>query len=135
MTSVLSSAWDLDGLPPGLPWDEFDFAMVESPSEVWFLDRAAVAAEAGRYSRGVAFGARSELRWMKRAGGRFHIVYLSDEGRALQGAMRRAELFPVEAEPRHLLMWGEDDGRIPTTPEYPRGAGPQPGRKAVALRH
>ena len=136
MNPRISSLWGVAELPGNIPWSEFDYGMVESPAEVWFLNRSDLQAEASRYTHGVAFGLRAELRWLKRRGGLYHLVYISDDGKELPGAMRQSPLTPVrDAIPERLLLWSEEDGRIPMAPEYPRGSGRRSGRMSVTLRH
>jgi len=136
MTSRISALWGLKALPDTIPWDEFDYGMVESPADICFLSRDDLRKEASQYTEGLAFGEHTELRWLRRSGGLYHLVYLNDQGRIFPGAMRDALLtWLPEAMPDCFLLWSEQDGRIPKAPEYPRGSGPAAERKCVTLRH
>ncbi|HWZ42327.1 MAG TPA: hypothetical protein VNW97_02580 [Candidatus Saccharimonadales bacterium] len=124
------SAW-----PAEVRWEEFDCAMVESPAEVRFLGREQIR-EAIGFPRGVAFGPKAELRWMRRAGGQLHFVYLNDEGRPLrEDAPHKSTVTPVEEEifPQQFFLWNASDGRIPKTPSYPYAGTAE--RLAVRVRH
>jgi hypothetical protein len=124
MTSKISSRWGLDQLPAGLDWGGLEYAVVESPAEVHFLELGEKA-PVGEWPCGLAFGPRAELRWLRRAAG-YHLVYISDEGKCLAQATASRDL--VRRGRRQILLWGESqgdgtfyEGRIPhVLEEYPR---------------
>jgi len=122
MTPKISSRQGLSSLVGFVDWNEFDWAIVESPAEVRLLDRSAMP-DAGGFPQGLAFGEFSELRWRKRSAG-LHVVYVSDRGRPLEGSDNSQEL--AEKGSGHIVMWGSRDGeeyydsRIPGRLGYPK---------------
>jgi len=139
MTARISSRQGLTALPGDLPWDEFDFAVVESAAEVRLLTLPAQQGEAVKYPRGLAFGKLGELRWVLRANGKYHLVYVSDQGDVLPESADHANL--ETREDGQIILWGERDGntdeffdgRIPNALPYPVGI---PGKRlAVWIRN
>jgi hypothetical protein len=139
MTARISSRQGLTALPCNLPWDQFDFAVVESAAEVRLLALPSQQGDAVRYPRGVAFGELSELRWVLRANGKYHLVYVSDQGDVLRESTDHADL--ETREDGQIILWGERDGdtseffdgRIPGLLPYPAGI---PGKRlAVWIRY
>lgn len=114
----ISSLQRPGAMPADIPWDEFDFAMVESPSQSLFLGRPRVASEAREFPIGVAFGKHSELRWRRRGGNIYHMVYVSDSERPLPGVEKPTGIKRLQEEGQ-ILLWSAGDLRIPSTPEYP----------------
>jgi hypothetical protein len=139
MSPKISSRQGLAGLPPGLPWDQFEYAIVESPAETRWLTMPDEREKAAGYERGLAFGEQAELRWLRRADGKYHLVYISDSGDRLVEFSDEANL--DAGEDGRIILWGERetgteeffDGRIPEPLPYPSGI---PGnRLAVRVRH
>jgi len=123
--------------PEGIRWEEFCYGMVESSAEVRFLGPKELK-EATLFPRGVVFGPRAELRWMLRAGGRYHFVYLSDDGLPLcNNAPHKSDLQPIGDSdlPQQMFLWNASDGRIPRTPSYPCPAPDTDHRLAISVRH
>jgi hypothetical protein len=126
-----------------LPAETFDYAIVESVTEVRFVDlrRERLEGLTG-YERGLAFGEEGELRWQRRRAGR-HMVYISDAGRTLPSAEDQSELeVAVNQLPEIFLLRGERqegeflEGRIPKPIAYPeRTELANCSVLAVALRH
>jgi hypothetical protein len=139
MTARMSSRQGLTALPDNLPWDQFDYAVVESAAEVRLLALPDQQVDAVKYPRGLAFGKLGELRWLLRANGKYHLVYVSEQGDVLPGATDDAGL--DTGDDGQIILWGERDGdsdeffdgRIPNPLPYPAGI---PGQRlAVWIRN
>lgn len=136
MTALLSSLPGQKTWPEGIKWEQFRYAMVESPAEVRFLGTSEIRS-AMNFHWGVAFGPRAELRWMRRTGRLYHFVYLSDDNLPLLENMphQRKVAAVEERKPDRLFLWDGSDGRIPHTPVYPHPASQSGKRLAVRIRH
>src|ERR1035441_9422662 len=108
MTARISSRQGLTALPGNLPWNEFDYAVVESAAEVRLLTLPDQQGDAVKYPRGLAFGRLGELRWVLHANGRYHLVYVSDQGDVLRESTDHADL--ETREDGQIILWGERDG-------------------------
>lgn len=139
MSARISSLQGLISLPDGLPWEQFEYAIVESPGETRWLIWPEEQRKAAGYERGIAFSEQAELRWLRRADGRYHLVYISDSGDRVGDFADEADL--ETGADGQIIIWGERDavtgeffdGRIPDALPYPAG---MPGnRLAVRVRH
>ncbi len=139
--SLISSLQGLDRLPDGILDTGLDFAMVESPAEIRFLNLhdAAERELARGFPAGCAFGETRELRWVRRVSG-YHLVLIRDDDQPLDQARDSQHLEP-DGEDK-ILLWGRKqgaeflEGRIPRPLPYPGGAeAGEQGRLAVAIRY
>jgi hypothetical protein len=146
MPPVISSIERLPELSMDLIPSGLEYAIVESAAEILFLDLASSPlAACSCFPRGLAFGKDVELRWVKRASGRLHVVCIDDRGRSLHGAEHSTPLERLGEErlPDKFLLLGEResdgafrDGRIPRPLDYPFAARfAAAGGLAVSLRH
>ncbi|MBZ5534280.1 MAG: hypothetical protein LAO20_22880 [Acidobacteriia bacterium] len=140
MSPRISSLISSDAVRQHVPWAEFEYAILESPSEVKFLalkGREPEGCEPESFSTGTLFGDKAELRWRRRRTGRFHLVMVHDAGRALEGdeglALQPAESAKNAALPSTVLLWkAQDEPRIPKPIVYP--GLPDGSRPAVRLK-
>ena len=139
MTARLSSMWNLNE-PIAIPWAGLKTGIVESSTEVALLELGEWKPDVKRYERGLLFGPKCELRWLKRESG-WHFVYLHDDGSILTGSQANQEVIFEDED--QIILWGEKeadaetyyDGRIPHILIYPRPAsGNWPTRMAAGIR-
>lgn len=132
----ISSVTRVDGPDAYLHWAEYEIAIMEWPDRVRMLDARGGAREAARGSlQGMAFGAREEIRWMKRDGG-YHVVMIRDDDGVIWGAKHERRL--ETGKNGEIVMWGErkpngvyQEGRIPGDLEYPQWLWAQGGQRAA----
>jgi hypothetical protein len=131
----------LEELPAHL-LEGFDYAIVEAPDGIEFLDlEDADFREMGlEFPRGVAFGEMAEVRWLRRSSGVYHVVWVRDDEVPPAEALLSLPLATVPGEPRTLMIWGEREadgfyyeGRIPKHLDYPDRV--DADRLAVEVRH
>jgi hypothetical protein len=124
-----------DGFSAGIAWEDYAYAIVESPSEVRLVQLAAEKVVPEEYDSGILFGREAELRWRRRRNGKFHTVLIHDHGEAGETLQPAGDA--------QFVLWGERQAgadppawyepRIPKMiTGYPEGLkGP---RVAVALK-
>jgi hypothetical protein len=141
MNPLISSIVLAESLRSSIPWREFNYAILESPSEICFVSLAAAEPERlnpEAFSSGTLFSENAELRWRRRRDGRFHLVMVHDAGLTLKGEIG----IPLEplanstkgTSPPQLLLWKPvDEPRIPRSIGYP--SMPAGKRPSIALKH
>ena len=135
--STISNLRNLEDVAPHVRWEKYVCAILESPSRTCFVSRG----EAQRlrledFRTGLLFGETAELRFRKRRGGKYHLVYIDDQDGSLDGG----ETLTLEAGsgPVQIFLWGEALGnhwyeaRIPGELSYPIDSG---WRAAVRVKH
>lgn len=141
MAQMLANA-KLEELPADLLEEGFDYAIVEAPDGIEFLDLGDpdFREMAMGYARGIAFGEKGEVRWLRRSSGHYHIVWVRDDEARPPAARLSLSLKAVEAEPQRIMIWGEREadghyyeGRIPGRLDYPDRV--DAGRLAVEVQH
>ena len=83
--------------PAEIPWNEFQYGILESPWDTRFVEIAGTdnGLTPARYETGLLFGPDAELRWRRRRNGQYHLVFISDKGEAWPGAPDVAELTKI----------------------------------------
>lgn len=83
--------------PAEIPWNKFQYGILESPWDTRFVDLAAGVSglTLDNYDTGLLFGPDTELRWRRRRNGQFHLVFISDAGDPWPGASSEAELTKI----------------------------------------
>lgn len=138
MSAKISNLQGEDEVTRHVDWEQFECAILESPAKTCLVSRAeGQTLRLEDFRSGLLFGDQAELRFRRRRDGKYHLVYISDSGRRLEGSTPR-ELVG-ENGPERIFLWGEALGedawyeaRIPGKLSYPSAPG---WRVAVRVKH
>jgi len=117
------SNWSGPDFLAALPWDLFEYGIVESPSKTNLLRNPRPSQVRPQdFPAGVFFGRQAELKWRRRRNGRFHLVLIGEEGVDALPDAEVVSLCPVQAAdcglPQRIYLWGQPHGALTAAQWY-----------------